>query len=310
MRIEKLPYKNIVKTIENKTLPHILDVELGNADHLKKFNSLECHIVLYPYCRNICSDDVIFNPYEEYVQDILCSHRSAYSKIANRFHQFFGLFMGAILFLLFTLFSPAGFFSIEAIIGILGAYFIGKDFWQDIEKLLIDLTRRWKIKYQDNYYTYQLEKHSTLTKYSYLAKKQRYKRETILPEKIDFIQQSNSQTIRMFFSKSIIKAIKNPSVHILSMHIDPAKIAQFNAEGHLFGVKLSYNKMFLCFRRSFEIFQSLSAGKKGCLDKRGEWYEGAVFFRKTLALGRIKLYLKSGVLKNISIIDTVKHNKN
>jgi hypothetical protein len=79
-------------------------------------------------------------------------------------------------------------------------------------------------------------------------------------------------------------------------------VQEFEQEGFMFGVKLSFNKHFLGFVYHFELFQSLHKGSKGCLDKHGEWTEGGIFYRKTLTLGRLKLFMKSGLLHQETII--------
>ena len=41
----------------------------------------------------------------------------------------------------------------------------------------------------------------------------------------------------------------------------------------MFGVKLCFAKHFLGISRQFEVFQSIDAGRKGCLDDHGAWQE-------------------------------------
>jgi hypothetical protein len=159
------------------------------------------------------------------------------------------------------------------------------------------------VRYIENYYAYRLERYTTLSRYSFIAKRFRYGRETILPEKMDFIRQSNSQTVRMFFTKRSFAGIKGPRLHILSIHVDPALINEYEKEGYLLGIKLSFNKNVLLGRKSVELFQSCIDGKNGSLDKKGEWVADSAFIRKTLTFGRIKFFLKSGIEKKISVIE-------
>jgi hypothetical protein len=92
------------------------------------------------------------------------------------------------------------------------------------------------------------------------------------------------------------------SSHILSIHVEPESVDEFDREGFLFGVKLSFNKRFLGWVKSLELFQSLHRYAKGCLDHTGKWVDGGVFYRKTLTLGRIKMFLKHGLLERQSIL--------
>jgi hypothetical protein len=101
-----------------------------------------------------------------------------------------------------------------------------------------------------------------------------------------------------------LRATPGCSTHLHSIHIDPALQPELEDAGYLFGVKLSLNKEFLGFVRSFELFQSLDHGARGCLDATGTWVPGAVFYRNTLSWGRIKLYINQGLLRDETIIAT------
>lgn len=297
-----IPYNDIVRIKKNDNIPNIYDVELRHAEYLRKFDSVECHIVLYPYSRKICSDTIKFYPYEEYVKDILTHQKSAYIQLKSQFDKMFGISLGLLITLIFFIFKPVDLFSVESIVSVLGAYFFGKELWGEIERILIDISKTWGIRYLENYYAYQLEKHTTLTHYSYFAKKHRYGTASLLPEKIDFIEKSNSQTVRMYFNMKELYLFQETSSHILSIHVEPELVGEFENEGFLFGVKLSFNKRFLGWVKSLELFQSLHKYAKGCLDHTGNWVEGGVFYRKTLTLGRIKMFLKHGLVQHQSII--------
>jgi len=303
MFLDKIPFKNIININNNKKLSNIYDIEIKNDEKIKKFSSLECHVVIYPYSRKICSKDIIFSPYEEYVKDIQSGQRSAYQKIISQFGKLFGLLIGLLISILFYIFNPKDLFSVESIVAIFGAYFICKELWEDFEKFFINITKKLFIRYQENYYSYQLEKNTTLTHYSYLAKKQRYKKETILPEKIDFIEQSNSQTIRLFIKIKNIKKSKEKSLHLMSMNIDKDLIKIFKNTGFMLGIKLSFNKNIFGINHSRELFQSINKYKKGCLDNKGNWHNNTLFYRKTVQIGRIKWFIKNGLIQNKSIIN-------
>ncbi len=295
----KIP-KNVIDLKQNSEYPRIYDVELCDIPALKKYSSIDCHLVLYPYSREIDSHNISFNPYEEYVNDLSLSKKSAYSKITKSFNQVFGIMVGIIIVLIFWKIKPESLISIESIVSVFGAYFVAKEVWNELEELFINITRKLSIKYTKNSYQYKLERHTTLTQYSYFAKKQRYGRETLLPTMIDYVEQSNSQIIKMFLKKSDFDMVNSERAHILSFHLDEKAKEYFQKEGFLFSVKLSFNKTFLGITTSNEIFQSLDKTIPGCLNKKGEWLNKSAFFRKTIRIVRIKWYLTE-MVKNVQV---------
>lgn len=296
-------YRDLIRLRKNETLPNRYDVEMQGLERLRTCDRLECHVVLYPYSRQICSDNIHFYPFEEYVHDVLSNQRSAYADIRSPMAQIFGLLLGLAIAVIFARFKPQSLLEIESIVSVFGAYVIGKELWDDIENLLVNVSKNWRLRYQDSYYRYRLEKRTTLTYYSYLAKRQRYGRATLLPEKIDFIKQSNSQTLRMCFDIHDLASFKDSVAHIHSIHIDEDLIGDFEEAGYMFGLKLSFDRRTLGLWRCFEVFQSINKDSVGCLDERGEWIENAVFCRNTLTFGKLKLYLNKGMIHGETIID-------
>ena len=302
MKAARIPYSDIIRLTRNPDTPGIYDVEMTGIDRLKGYDSIECHIVLYPYSRAITSDDLAFYPFEEYVKDVLSQHRSAYARIQSRFNETFGLLLGLIIALVFARFKPEDLLSVESVVSVFGAYTIGKELWDDIQRMLIEITKSWRVRYQDSYYTYHLEKNSTLTYYSYLAKRQRYGISSLMPAKIDFIKQSNSQTVRMWFDMKDLDTFPEPKAHILSVHVEPDLQEELERGGFLFGVKLSLNKQRLGIIRSLELFQSVSRGAKGCLDEKGGWIQDAAFYRRTWRCRRVKCFQAKGIIRGETIV--------
>ena len=299
-------HNDIIRLQKNKDLPNIYDIEMQQLDELAQYDSVECHIVLYPYSRKICSKDIKFYPFEEYVKDILSHQKSAYAKSSSQFNKIFGLLLGLLITIIFFKFKPDDLFSVESIVSVFGAYFVGKEVWDDIEKNLINLSKNWKLRYQEDYYFYRLEKYTTLTLYSNFAKKQRYGKTPLLPGKIDFIEQSNSQTLRMYFNiqdfQDFCSCNGRSSGHLFSIHVEPELLVDFEQEGFMLGVKLSLNKHVLGFTKRIELFQSLHKNSQGALDEHGIWSEGSVFYRKTVTFGRLKAFLQSAVIHQKTII--------
>jgi hypothetical protein len=302
LRVHKVPFRKLIRIKKNSEIPYIYDVDIALSKFLRKFHSLECHITLYPYSRKICSKDFTFNPFEEYVNDITTHHRSVYIKISDLFDNLFGLFLGLVISAFFYFYKPEELFSVQSIVSIIGAYLIGKDLWDDIEKILVDFTQNLKLCYYESYYRYKLEEKTTLTLYSNFAKKHRYGQDSWVPEKMDFISQSNSQTVRMWFNLRERRFEADGPAHILSIHLDPALLNDFETEGYLFGVKFSFNKRLLFIHRCIEIFQSLDTQKLGCLNPEGTWLPDSVFYRKTYVCGRIKYFHTHGLLPNEAMI--------
>ena len=302
MKLQDCIYRDIIRVKKNPGMPDIYDVELMHLDRLKQCDFVECHIIVYPYSRKILSRHFEFNPYEEYVNDIIANQKSAYAKIKNSFKNIFGFFLGILITVIFFIFKPVDLFTVESIVSVIGAYFVGKELWDDIENLMIDISKDWRVRYLDRYYFYRLEKNTTLSLYSQLAKKRRYGKAVVLPEKIDFIQKSNSQTIRMFFHMKDLKKLEEDSAHILSIRMNSELLTDFEQEGFMFGVKLSFSKRFLGGTRCLEFFQSIDKDLKGCLDEAGEWVNEGIFYRKTFSLGRLKCFMSKGLLGSESLL--------
>jgi hypothetical protein len=299
-----VPFENIIRLCQDEDVPGVYDVVAEGFDRLACYPQVECHIVLYPYSRRVNAQHFAFYPFDEYVQEVLSQQRSAYAAVQRQSAELFGLVLGAAIALVFPWLVPDRSFSTESIVSVLGAYAIGKELWDDIERALIQVSKGWRLRYQEGSYRYRLEKRTTLTSYSYLAKRRRYGRSAVLPEHIDYEKQSNSQTLRMRFDMRALQVPPGPRAHVHSIHVDPAMVAALEEEGFLFGVKMSLNRRLLGVTRSLEFFQSIDRGIRGCLDERGDWVDGGVFHRRTLSLGRLKLYVSGGVIPDRTIVNS------
>ena len=302
MKSKDIDICDVVRLRKNEDIRNIIDVDLDITDSIKSFNSLSCNVVFYPYSRKVDSNNITFNPFEEYVTDILAEQESAYKRIPREFNKIFGICLGLLIAMIFAIFKPEDLLSVQSVVSIIGAYIVSKELWDDIERLLIGISRNSFIKFMEPVYRYVLQKHSTLTHYSYLAKRIRYSKEHLLPRYINFIQQSNSQTLRMLFEQQDLLD-KQGLCHIFSIHIDENILSFLKERGFMFGLKISLTRRFLCIRKNHEFFQSLEGEKKGCLDSRGGWVAGSVFYRNTLRIGRMKCFYRYGIIKNLSIIE-------
>lgn len=303
MPIDHLPrgdtgaFADLVQLRRDPERPHVTNVELTDVAILKRFESFECHVVLYPYSPRISSSDYDFYPFEEYIDDITEDKRSAYEEIGSAGRHIFGLALGVLLAGIAVAISKESIISVESMLSLLGAYFVGKDLWVDIERVLVEATKTWRLRYLPRTFRYRLEKHNTLTMYSALARRQRYGVTVLLPELLDFIDHSNSQTVRMCFRARELREQDSSPTHILCINMRPDLVGELERHGFMLGVKVSFNTERLGLVRSFEVFQSLHLGERGCLDGAGTWHPEAVFYRRTARVGRLKLFREQGVTK-------------
>ncbi len=275
----------LISMSRSATLKDVYDITLMPQVLLPHISSFEVHAVVYPYSRQVNASHLMFLPYEEYTQDILKGHQSAYEEIPDSMNKVFGILLGVIITLVFVLFYPSGLFSVDSIVSIFGAYFIGKELWQEIETALVRVTRSLRLRFTERYFRYRFETNSTMAHYSFFAKKQRYGHVPLMAECMDFSRQSNSQTLRMRF-ESPLRCMEE-KVHLFSFHINPEVYKSFHKEGFLFGLKISHNFSFLGYTKSTEWFQSIHNGTVGCLD--GDiWIPDTVFERTTKTFGRFK----------------------
>lgn len=78
---QELPQQLIVWR-RNPNATHIYDVILNDLSAFKhSYDRLECHVVIYPYSRQITANQFHIYPYEEYIKDISTGRKSAYQRI-------------------------------------------------------------------------------------------------------------------------------------------------------------------------------------------------------------------------------------
>jgi hypothetical protein len=298
------PLDNLIRLRHNPNFPYIYDVELNNISALKQYASVEVHLVLYPFSRQILADGYRFNPFEEYANDISTRRRSLYTRVPRPANSMFGIFLGISIILVFLTLRPSEVYSLQSLIAILGAYFIGKDLWNDIESALVKISQDWRLRYQTSYYQFQVEKNTTLTNYSALARIRRYGKASLLPEQMEFISNSNSKTIRMRFSRNDLRGFDEETAHVLGIRLDTALADEFASSGFMFSVKIALNERALPFRRSHEYFQSLNAGHRGCLNFQNEWMHDAALARKAYFLGNLRYLAGKRIVPAVRLVTT------
>ena len=60
---EHFSLQDLVRIRKNPERPHIYDVELWEIPALQAYDSVEAHIVLYPYSRAVSAKHFTFHPY-------------------------------------------------------------------------------------------------------------------------------------------------------------------------------------------------------------------------------------------------------
>lgn len=301
--MDRAALAKLIRLRQNPDLPNIYDVELANIPALRAYDSVEVHVVLYPFSRHITADAYRLNPFEEYAEDISTRRRSLYTRVPRPASSLFGILLGIFIICVFLLVKPSEVASLQSIVAILGAYFIGKDLWRDLEALFVNLSKNWRVRYQSDYYAYQVEKNTTLTNYSALAREQRYGKASLLPERMEFISNSNSKTARLKFARADLRVFQHDVAHILAMRFDPSVAEELENAGYMFSVKISLNRRVFLLRRAQEFFQSLNASQRGCLNFHNEWLPDAALARDAYFLGNLRFLVAQRLVPALEILD-------
>jgi len=282
------PIEKIFK-LKSSLYSYYLDLE--NLDLLKTYNSLDLTIILYPFNKNINSKSFKFLPYEEYVKDLTEKKNTIYYSIVNYANVFFGIGAGVFVLLLYIFSNSQDFFNLQSNITALTAYGLAKELWKFVENLLINITYNLKLSFQEIQYSFRLRKQTTISKFSNLAKEKRYGTSVILPFKLDLIEESNSETLKIKFTRSQLKSVRDDNIQILE--IKPIDENTFNQlkEGFMLAVKVSLNNRFLfIFNKTIEYFQAINNKEKGTIGEDGYFIKDTVRKKSVLNLGRFKYY--------------------
>ncbi len=140
-----------------------------------------------------------------------------------------------------------------------------------------------------------------------IAKKVRYGKTSPLPEKMHFLQLSNSQTIRLFYELKEWKDFES-NLHLLSIRVNPDKVLEFHKKGFLLGIKVSLNKKKFFLTKSLEYFQSIHKDKIGCLNEKQVWVDNAVYTKTVYSIGKFRYYFKQNTLENHKILKVSIHS--
>ena len=165
--------------------------------------------------------------------------------------------------------------------------------WRFTENFLINLTYSLRLSFQEIQYSFKLRKQTTISKFSNLAKEKRYGKSVVLPSKLDLIEESNSETLRIKFTQSQLNLVKNERVQVLQIKVlDETLFSKLN-EGFMLAAKITINKRFLLiFSISTEYSQAINNLEKGTVGKDDRFVKATIRKKSVLNLGRFKFYFK------------------
>lgn len=269
---------------------------------LKKFSSIEIAFTLYPYSKEINANNFSILPYEEYVEDVSQNTRSNYTKADEYGSKIFGILLSLIIIFVFWRIDKNLLASVEAIVSIIGAYAVGKELWQDIDKTLVNLSKNSKLRWLSLSYYYTKQDFGTIQQFWRRARVKRMGLNTLLASQMDFITHSNSKTIELYFSKSDLGRLNDTTGLLLDIEVENSKVKEFVDKKFMVSFKIILSKNLFFFKQNIEIFQAIDSNSLGTIDGKGNWIENASLVRKTFSIGRLKFYMKEHIAGDLQII--------
>lgn len=301
-----MDFRPFFQIVQNPKIPHIFEAELLEMDVLKKYEQVEVHYVVFPFSRKISADDLDVQPFQEYVKDIQAQQKSVYAPMQDSKGKRFGLILVFLLLLFVAFWHPEMLTTSDTFVGAIGAYIAGKELWADLANLLVKVTTPLSVKYQTSYFSYQLERFSTLTQYFNLANAHRYEKQAVWPSFFDYIETSNSKTVRLRFVPGDLGGT-GTNAHVFSVQVLPELLDEFLGKSSLQGLKVSLSNRRFFIWKNREYFQSILNGKNGCLDGNQVWQPGAVFHRTTWRIGNWKYFQKNRTISNQILFHHIKN---
>lgn len=254
----------------------------------------------YPYDRDIAAENYKFLPYEEYVDEVTAGGNTLFEPVTDPFRLLFGISVAASIGIVVAIIDVNSILSVEALVSMFGAYTVGKEIWPDVNGFLIGLSRRWRVSWRAQQFSLIREDYGTIQQFYTLARKKRYERIVATPSRLEFNEHSNSKIVDLLYSFRDIKAAKHQPVKILSIFSGDRALVKL---GYMLGVKIAESRKLLFINFNTEYFQARDNGKLGIVDRHGGWREKQAIVRKTISVGRFKVYLRSKVTK-LSLINS------
>ena len=277
------------------------NLDLKVKPEFKKYSQIDLDITIYPYSKELDSKDIKISPLTDYWEDLGDGQKSIYRTIQPIGNKIFALILGLSITLVLAFFRPDQLTSGEVIVSLVGVYLVGKELWSDLNNFLERVSQKYFIRWYPQIYSLELITDTTLSNYTQKAREKRFNNNLILPSKFDLIKQSNSQTIRLDYRSKSLFDSSSPTVRLGLIEIENNKEKYFKINNSQIGIKLSLTKTFLGVSWTQEFFQALDSSSSGSLNNKNKWLENTALHRKTITIGRIKIYLQSKQksLKNI-----------
>ncbi len=279
---------------------HLSEIEffLNHVAELKKFQEVEVSVSFYPYQRQVKADHFRFEPYEDYVADIVEGQRSTYQEIHSIAPQGFGMLLGTAIVSFFLFFQPQLLLSVESMVSVFAAYTVGKEIWSDLDVFLQDHTRLWSVRWVQQSFYYALQQFGTFQRFWQLARKKRFGYQLSLPTEIDFISHSNSKTIEMLFETKDLFAETSQQARILRIIFSLSSSTRFHSEKGLIICRVALVRKFTGVRLVKEYYQAYDQGEIGTLNNQDTWQKNFCLEKRFVMVGRLMWFLSpSKVIK-------------
>ena len=278
-------------------------LDLKYSKEMSRFSEVDIDITIYPYSKLISSQNFNFSPLNDYWEDINDGQKSVYRKIIPSGSKVFGLGLGALITTFFYIFRPNQLSSIEGIVSLVGIYLVGKEMWADLNNFLERASQKYFIRWYPQMYSLEMVTDTTLSNYVRRAREKRFENGLILPSQFDLIKQSNAQTIRLKYQVNSLNKSNLDFNRIALLEVEDKLAKDFNKANTQTGLKITLTKRILGLSFAQEFFQALDSGKSGSLNKKNKWTEGTVLQRKTISLGRIKVYWSTKQINQDNLIE-------
>lgn len=290
----------------NQEIPGLFDIDIENSNELNNYSQIEVTLFIYPYSKQITSDDLTFLPFEEYIDDVRKGEKSTYRKEHSFADTFVGLTLGLIIAFVFLLVKPEEFISIESIVAIIGAYALGKEMWDDFDIFLSSISHGNRIRWIWHHYRYIRQEYGIIRSFWETARYYRNKIPSALPTYVDYIKHSNSKTIFQLYTQDDLSKIcdEQNRIRVVSFKIRQKKLKALVEKGFMLGAKLTLTHKVLGIDFNTEYYQAYSNSLVGIIIPKTQkhfnepelpsdtkWLSGKIIRRQTLKVGKIKIYL-------------------
>ncbi|HYD35720.1 MAG TPA: hypothetical protein VD999_06645 [Vitreimonas sp.] len=275
---------------------------LNSALELKQYSAIEMTMTVYPLSSKMGAQDFEIDPFEDYVAELSAGRRSTYQKLDHYADKVFSLILALMIASVFWWFYPGGLNSVEAVVGILGAYALGKEFWRDLDQILIALTHNWWVQWTESDYFYTRQNFGMIQRFWQLARHHRYGAFITLPQKMDYVTHSNSKTIDLAYWHRDLVHLNTPRVQLANIHFrQPA--APADHKQLLIAVKFSLIKKSLFFSKTIEMYQALDSSQLGSVNHNHLWQPAALLLRQKWSVGRLAHFSKVTTITDASLLE-------